>query len=105
MESYQVLALAFSLNASQPPYMQPVFSELSSSFSRTPAEAPLWSRFPRHLQDLGFVAGRARGGGGRAFRPRLCQPRRAAARADCARVGHALPPPAKHFPCEGVDEE
>lgn len=65
----------------------------------------MWGRFPRHLQDPRFVAGRPRRGAGRAFWPRLRQSRGAAARAGRARVGPAVPPQAQHFPREGVGEE
>ncbi len=71
----------------------------------SPVEAPVWSWFPRHFQDPWPVAGRPRGGGGGAFWPRLRQPRGPWARAGRARVGHALAPPAKHFPGEGMGEE
>ncbi|XP_047446261.1 uncharacterized protein nmnat3 isoform X3 [Mugil cephalus] len=73
--------------------------------SVSPAEAPVRSRLPGHLQDPGHVAGRARGGAGRAFRPRLRQPGDAPARAGRARVGHAVPPRGQHLPREGVGAE
>lgn len=63
------------------------------------------SRFPQHVRDPWPVAGRPRGGGGRAVWPRLRQPRGASARASRARVGHALAPPSKHLPGEGMGEE
>ena len=69
------------------------------------AEAPVWSRFPRHFWDPRPVAGRPRGGGGRTLRPRLRQSRGASARASRARFGHALALPSEHLPGEGVGEK
>lgn len=72
---------------------------------RSPAEAPVWGRFPGHFQSSRHVAGRARGGGGRPLRAGLRQPRRAPSRESRARVGHALAPLWEHLPGEGVGEE
>lgn len=71
----------------------------------SPAEAPVWSWFPRHFQDSRHVAGWARGGGGRAFWTRLRQPRGASSRESRARVRHAVAPLSKHLPGAGVGEE
>lgn len=74
-----------------------------SAISQT--EASVWSRFPAHLQDSWPVAGRACGRPGRPFWPGLRQPRESAARANRARVRHAVPPQAEHLPREGMGEE
>lgn len=72
---------------------------------RSPAEAPLWGRFPGHLQSSRHVAGRAHGGGGWPLRAGLRQPRRATSRESRARVRPALTPFQEHLPGEGVGEE